>query len=417
MADALHSVLVTAGVSLARLKSVDTPQRAVEFFQQLGYDLPHGAFGGLVSAVASQFGGLADATLQLANASSDAAAAAAIANLFEKLTGAIKLIEQLHSELKSGPGGALPNFDDMPRRLTDFLVLDFLDANKTDFHQTLHALGLIDHDLAPPAGAPQRRINWERFGQILTDPAQIASDVYRWDSDFDAAKFLTRFDALMRASFLPGGVYPQSAATLAALGSTEAVDELRFPVFQRGLTPSTYAQFGVTLSPVEAQGGKKKGLALLPYIMGSSTFDFSVCDRGELTFDASSDINGAGLILRPPIEAEGILNFKDAFRASLRVREKPDKSQELILVGSTGGSRISLQNLGVRWFAESGQGKPDVGVQAEIQNFRLVIDAGNGDGFIQKVLSGIHVQAELGVERRRLVAIGRHLRSWFKAPN
>src|SRR5207247_8316304 len=49
---------------------------------------------------------------------------------------------------------------------------------------------------------------------------------------------------------------------------------------------------------------------------------------------------------------------------------------------------------GIKWFAAAQQGKLDLGVQAEIQAVRLVIDGNDADGFLQKVLSGVHVKVE-----------------------
>ena len=98
-------------------------------------------------------------------------------------------------------------------------------------------------------------------GEFFERPAQIANDVYRWGTDFDVEKFLTRLEVMMRAATLPGGLYPQSATTRSVLGNTASgLRELRLPILQQGVTPETYSQFGVTFSPAEAQGGKPKWL-------------------------------------------------------------------------------------------------------------------------------------------------------------
>lgn len=253
-----------------------------------------------------------------------------------------------------------------------------------------------------------RLINWDRFGQFLTEPQQIANDVYHWNSDFDSDKFLTRLERLMRAAVLPGGLYPQADTTRAVLGNTSTdLQELRVPIFQKGFIPDTYSQFGITFSPAEAQGTKKEGIALLPYIMGTSEFQFAVCDRGELIFESTADIKSVGLVIRPPFDAEGILNLTGAFRAAVQIREKPERAEEIILIGSRGGTRLAIQGLGISWFAQNPQGKLDLGLEAELQALRLVIAPGEGDGFLAKILSGLHVEAEANL------AIGITLLSGF----
>jgi hypothetical protein len=394
MADALQSVLTELGLAIAPFRAVKTPDQAVAFFRQLGYELPAGAFGSGLNAVATQASGLIAALEGLVNAKSDSEIAGALADIFAKLVAAVHAIEQLHSELEANAGGT-PNLADLPRRLTDFLLLDYLERARPQAHAGLHLLGLIDRTPSPPAGQTSRTVNWERLTQFINSPGQIAEDVYHWSSGFDATTFLARLAELMKAGGLPGGVYPQPDSTKAVLGNTSSgLTELRFPVLQKGFTPDTYSQFGITFSPADAQGGGGKGFALLPYIMGAVDFQFDVCDRGQLTFQSSADIKGVGVVVRPPFNAQAILNAAGDFGASITIAEKPDKAEEIILVGSAGGSRLAVQGLGVSWFAKTTSGKLDLGVEGEIQAIRLVIGGGDGDGFIQQILSGLNIQAE-----------------------
>jgi hypothetical protein len=396
---ALQNILTEAGLAIAPLRTINTPDKAVAFFRQLGYEIPGGAFGGSLQALATHAGELIAAVRQLAGASGDAAVISAIINILARLIATIDAIKQLHSAIQAGGGGGLPHIGDLPRRLTDFLVLDYLARQKTQAHEVLLLLGLIEHEPTPAASQPQRLINWERLGDVFTDPAKIVNDTYQWSTDFDTPKFLGRLERMMRAAGLPGGMYPQADTTRTILGNTATdLQELRCPIFQKGFTPETYSQFGIAFSPAEAHGGKKKGLGLLPYIMGAASFDFDVCDRGELVFESNADIKGVGLVVRPPFDAEGILNLSGAFNANIRIREKADRAQEIILIGSPGGSRLALQGLGARWFAANPQGKLDLGVSGEIQALRIVVQGGEGDGFLQRILSGIHVEAEAGME-------------------
>jgi hypothetical protein len=399
MSDALQSVLTELGLAIAPFRAVKTPDQAVAFFRQLGYELPSSAFGSALNGLTTQASGLVSALEQLVNASSESDVASALASIFSKLVATVNAIEQLHTEVQTN-AGAVPNLDDLPRRLTDFLLLDYLNRARPQLHAGLHLLGLIEHELNPAPGQTTRAVNWDRFTQFINSPGQIAEDTYHWSSGFDAITFLTRLAELMKAGGLPGGLYPQSNSTKAALGNTSlGLTELRFPILQKGFTPATYSQFGITFSPADAQGGEGKGVALLPYIMGAADFQFDVCDRGQLAFQSSADIKGVGVVVRPPFNAQGILNAAGDFSASIAIAEKPDKAQETILLGSAGGSRLSVQGLGISWFAKTTSGKLDLGFEGQIQAIRVVIGGGDGDGFIQQILSGLNVQAEaqLGV--------------------
>ncbi len=395
MADALQTVLSQAALALAPLRAIKTADQAAALFRKLGYEIPAGAFGTELSELTNGAGELIDAVRQLTSASDDAATATAIVNMFTRLDATVAAIQQLHDQISATAGRVIPDLEDLPRRLTDFLLLDYFDRQRPEVHATLHLIGLIEYEPHPAKGQPMRLINWDRFPQLFTDPMQIANDTYHWDSDFDFDTFLVRLDRMMRTTALPGGIYPQSDAARTALGNTSAsLRELRFPIFQKGFTADTYSQFGITFSPAEARDGQKKGFALLPYLLGATAFDFAVCDRGELIFQSSADITGVGIVIRPPLDAQSLLNLTTSLNASIQIREKPEKAEELILFGTSGASRLAVQGLGIKWFVAEQQGKLDLGVQAEIQAVRLVIDGDDADGFLQKVLSGVHVKAE-----------------------
>ena len=405
MSDVIQKVLTTAGLAFGRLASVKAPPQAVEFFRKLGFEIPQASFGPALPALAAQANGLSAAVGSLVAADGIAIVTESL-KVMNLLRTTVQAIDSLHAEIQVS-GGAIPNLGELPRRLTDFLLLDYVNARSAEAHEMLHLLGLIENEPAPAAGQPSRLINWSRFGQIFKEPGRIFDDVYGWNTDFDFTKLLARIERLMRAGGLPGGVYPQAETTVAALGTGTPQPELRMTLLQAGLAASTYSQFGVTISPVPAQGPLKKGVALLPYITGAGAFDFTVCDRGEVKFASTADLRGVGIVVRPPFDAQGILSLSGSFDMSLHVGEKKEKAAEHILFGSAGGTRLSLQGLGVNWFANGTREKIDLGMEGQIDALRLVIDGGEGDGFLQKVLSGVHVEAQT------MLAFGISLNSGF----
>lgn len=396
MPDALRSILTQVGLALSPIRAIKTSDQAVAFFPKIGYEIPPGAFGGSLSRLSTQGDELLNAVRQLTEASGEGGVAAAIANLLLRLVATVDAIHQLHVNIQSNGGGGIPNIGDFPRRLTDFFVLDFFDCQNPELHETLLLLGLIEHEPNPTPGQSMRLINWQRLEQFLNKPGQIANDVYQWDTNFNTDKFIVRLEGLMRAAILPGGLYPQPESTRTLLGNTSPnLQELRFPLLQKGFTPETYSQFGITFSPAEAQGSKPKGIALLSYLTGAAQFDFAVCDQGELVFESkNADIKGMGLVIRPPFNVESILSATGNFRTSVQIREKAARTQETILIGSKGGTRLSVQGLGITWFAQNLQGKTDIGLEASLQALRLVIAPSEGDGFLSKILSSLNVQAE-----------------------
>jgi hypothetical protein len=393
--DALQSILTETSLAIAPLRSITTPDQAAAFFRKLGFDLPVGSIGNSLTDLAKQAGELVDAIRKLLSAGGEAAIVKEIPNVFARLKKVVEAIATFKDQVKASGGVRIPNIDDLPRRLTDFLVLDYLTQQKSQLHEALLLLGLIEYEATPTAGQTQRRINWERLGTFFTNPIQIVNAVYAWESDFNGDKLLARLEGLMRSAAMPGGLYPQSDTIRTALGnSSTTLQDLRFPLLQKGFTAETYSQFGITVAPVEAQAGKPRGIALLPYLIGAAAFEFGVCDRGELVFESTADIRGVGLVIRPPLTVEGILNLVGAFRAAVTIREKASRADEIILIGSSGGTRLALQGLGVSWFAQNPRGVLDLGMAVEIGALRLVIAGGEGDGFLQQILSSLNVRAE-----------------------
>ena len=390
--NALQLVLTEIALAFEPLADIDTPERAAALFTNLGYT---GSGVTLVAALPSLKAAV-DKLLTSVNLSietnGDSSELTANFNILAAVAAVVDAMGELQASLASA---GVRSLDEFVPRLADHLLLEHADSLRPQFHEVLLVLGLIEFNETPGPGQPKRRINWPRLGQVLTEPARIAQDVYNWNSGLDTGKLLARVERYMRASGMPGGLYPQLDAVKTALGNaTAALQELRFPIFQKGFTPEDYNQFGITFSPVEASGGHKKGIALLPYIIGGSDFAFEVCDRGELKFKSTTDIRGIGIVVRPPFDAQGIINLTGPFHAAIRINEKPQFAEEIILLGASGGTRLSIQGLGINWFASGAREKLDLGVEATIDAVRLVIEPGEGDGFLQKLLSGVHAEAQ-----------------------
>ncbi|MEA2549640.1 MAG: hypothetical protein QOE42_2238, partial [Chloroflexota bacterium] len=406
MADALQQILAHLGLALGGLRGLDSPDKAVAAFKRIGFDVPAGAFGGSLTDLTAQADGLSGAVTRLASASGDAVVAAAIAEAQGRVIATAGALHALATEVADNAGVPVPGIDELPRRLADLAVLDYLERGFPDLLALLHLVGLIELVENPPIGTPARRVHWDRLTTLLTDPGHVMDATYRWRTALDTDALFDRLLRVARTAGLPGGIYPQSDSAKAALGNPSAgLREMRFPLFEAGDTASAYSQFGLTFSPAEATGSGLKGLAILPYLMGGASFEFTVCDRGEVEFASSADLSGVGVVIRPPGRAEALLNLTGAFRASLGIRERTNRATENILVGSPGGTRLAVEGLGATWFLGNRDGTLDLGVEGEARLIRLVIAPGEGDGFLQRVMAGQHVEvtanAALGYSLQR----------------
>ena len=403
--NALQSILAECALALSALRDVKTPQQGQDLLHKLGYEIPFAAFGSALAGLATNAGDLVGAASNLAKPKAEVDVAVAIIDMLARIDGTVAAIIQLQSQLKAQHGADVPDIEELPRRLTDFLILEYIARKHSRLHATLHVLGLIEYEPQPPPGTPVRLVNWDQFGQFFTDPRQILFAVYQWSNDnFEVAELFARLQQLLSA-MMPPNFAPQPAMLggPSPVYATQSV--LRFPIFHKGVAPNQ-SEFGIDFA-LDASPGKPKGLALTPYLEPpTNKFDFNTCDHGEVRFQATGKIQDMGVVIRPPATVEAP-KMSGPFRAAIDIYEKSVLNEEMILIGSPGGTRLALQGLVITWFVEQDQGKVDLGVEAGIKALRLVIAGGEGDGFLQKILSSLHVEAEAAL------ALGMTLRKGF----
>jgi hypothetical protein len=229
--DALQTLLTETSLALSRLRAVNTPERAVLFLRELGYEIPAAAIGPALPALAAEAGGLTAAVGQLANAEGSDAVGTALVAMFGRMDSTVEAIRALRAQLQS-TSASIPHIEELPRRLTDFLLLDYLERQHPQLHDTLHLFGLIERVPAPQPGQPSRLVNWERFGLLFQEPSRIADEVYRWNTDFDSDTFAGRAVA---GRALPAGGYDARRARQHVLAPGAAVPDLPARIHARDL--------------------------------------------------------------------------------------------------------------------------------------------------------------------------------------
>ncbi len=151
----------------------------------------------------------------------------------------------------------------------------------------------------------------------------------------------------------PGGVYPQAAATVAALGGDTPDSELRFTLLQvrsdyRHLQASSACRF----RPCPRRLRRRRASHSCPTSRAAARkFTVSAIAASSI-FSSTADLRGNGIVLRPPLEAQGILGMSGSFDLSLKIHETAAAATEHILLGTAGGTRLAIQGLGVNWFRE-----------------------------------------------------------------
>jgi hypothetical protein len=410
--------LVEVAYMLSPLKSLNNADKVTSFFVKLGYTLPSGDVISSFEATLDKTDVVIIAAKELMSAEDAIPKLQALANLVLAVKGAVDEMKNLTSAIKALPG-LTSNFannaplSDLPLRLLDYLIYEDLYTRHPKLFGVMLLMGILDEKVLTadttkfqPA-CNLKVVKWDRIPRYMTEPGTVIDEVYKWSTDFDSDLFVKRFEIFLRAMAIPGGIYKQGANVKAALGNTtNDLNELRLPVFQKGISSSAHTLLGINFAPAEAKSGMKKGIAVIPYFVGSTQTTFDINEKWEALLSASLALDaGLGLILRPPfaIETLNTIFTTPANAATIDVsltgqQKKINGSVPAInIFGSEVGSQMSMNGLSAKIFAKSSSIGQDAGVEIAVKNIKIVLSIEDGDSFLAKVLPGGGIKATFGL--------------------
>lgn len=411
----LNIALVEVSRAIYPIKEVDSASKASVLMKNLGYALPGQDFVGIPISLLGKVAAIADDIKALADAASDEDRLKAVLALASKIGGITADIANMAANMQSA-AAAPANFfanapiDEMPRRLLDYVISVFLENYYSGPYQFMLLFGIVD-EIEKTADAAifqpvftLRKVWWERLPKYITEPANLSEEIYQWQSNFNSDLFLVRLEKLLKGFILPGGIYDQNVKSNTGLGNTSGTKEIRIPIFTAGDSPELYSQFGVVISGADANGPKHKGLALVPYAVGGASLAFNLNEKYDIVLELKAGIDdGLGIILRPPLDLEFITNLFTSpgsvgeFEIRVSLKKKPGQDSETFLFGTSTTSHISVQGIEFSVFFSKKGNNTDFGIETEIKNGKVILGVEGADGFIEKILSGVHIEMEFGL--------------------
>ena len=299
----------------------------------------------------------------------------------------------LHSAAGALPAAERAPLQDLAGKLAnralEALVVSYLNAELPSLATTLAVLGVVD--MAPQRGpgldvsyVPVEpvvpRLYLDRVSQLLQHPDQYLRQTFKWgDADFDGATLLRKLQVLLEGFSLPAAIYVRPDGSL-------ALEAFAFVV-----------ETDTSVSP--------PGLKFELSLPGDATFDdqvdFTSLWKGKVHADAHFAAGLSGT-LRPPFALRALPpSGSVALNLSLGLAAEKTASDPIVLLGMTGGSQLSAKSIGGRVGIvanlDAAGGEVTPAVQLSIDDGRLVIDFSQGDGFIQKLLSGVHLDAAFAI--------------------
>lgn len=317
------------------------------------------------------------------------------------LLQAVKAAYEAIEGISTAPGGvdAGQFLVEVPERLSELLLTDYLALELPALYSFLSMTNVVrlEQQNATSARPSNVRVHfdWSQIPSILGNPGQLPELVYGWGSpDLNTQRIMDHLSELLSSlglSVQVASADPVLAGEYADLSGEPAPDvakSLVFP-FHFATIANQPLQAGLALHDLAASPGELPGLVIEPQIPEQFPLTLQLTDTVALRLLAGT--NGPslfGILIRPdgtdikypfepgtapPQAGIGIgLDFKPATTA--------------ILVGDQGSTRLELQGASTDLGAGTVDGDFQLKLTASLTGLSLVLAAGEGDSFVQKLL-------------------------------
>ena len=400
MADAAGT-LETLALELGRALKPLAQLLGPDVFVRLGVDVPPSVNGnatltGRLTAAKATAGELEAAINDLASAigsenvaniiASGVTLIAKIAELVSDLDEVGDALNQAANALPAGERAPIQQLAaDLAVRSIEFMSIGYLDEKMPTLTNALTVLGLADKeaDVSPrlevsdvPREIVPRRFYVDRIPKLLSNPSEHFQQAFEWGAPgFDGMVMLRKAQALIETLGAPAAIYQFN-------GEPPRLEAFFFS-----------AQVDTSVNP--------PGLKLEVSLPGNATFDrtinFSDLWKGTVHVQASFAA-GVEATVRPPFTVSATPPSGNiTLNALLGLKAENTNGDPVILLSFAGGSRLQAKSIGASAGVDinigTGGGDVSPALQFAIEEGKLIIDFSQGDGFIQKILSGIHLEA------------------------
>lgn len=312
--------------------------------------------------------------------------------------------------LDEAPTGVDPDafLPELARRLLELLLGRRLLAEEPHWFAALQALGVIALEDTPETdrrpGFTRLRFDWDRIPALLRDPGLIPAAVYGWGTpELRFARLAEHIGQLLIAVGLPTSLdrLPrgltaalQASATPPARPANRALTAVLFDVPLGG----TYAEVGLRLAELPADGAAPPGVVLVPLVPDGLTEQVDLGDGWAFALRAGTDLaQQLAVAVRP-----GIVEARYPFAAGQQLPSAGfgaslvyGTGQPMRLFGQPDGTRLELSTATLSLAVETHAGDVELRVGVGVTGLALVLSPGGADGFLHALLGGGERRVEL----------------------
>jgi len=315
---------------------------------------------------------------------------------FVKIFDAVKEIDEL-GELTSGS----IIIEDIGTR-----VLNYLFARYTARHQP------VLYDFFRLTGALKEiEIHGEKYEQfelgtlftLISDPKKWLQSEFGWGSDnLDTDALLTRLKLLLeKVSIL---AYFQFSDDTKPDSSNSLPVRLNIPIFHFEQNRRTF-ECGLTIEPAFLpRANSPTGISVSIYGLAENSGSLANRDF-EVRYNVSASAQGGSVDIFPDNVNIRSDHGDDQLSATIYSGRKPS-NEPVILIGNREGTRLEVETFGIQLSGFVGS-KTDFVFELLSNGGRLVMEPGDGDGFMQKILpsNGFNINFDPSIGWSRLDGI------------
>lgn len=325
-------------------------------------------------------------------------------NLFESIQG-----------ISTAPPGvnSVEFLDEIGERLFEFLLTRYLSENLPATYNFLSSLNVIEVENIGPSSNKhaytRTKFKWSEIPNILIDPLAVVKQVYGWGTnELDTQNIFGHLSGFLYAlGFTVDLLKPDEELILEyndteELGFSRETYGLKFP-FYYNFIGDVPVELAIDILELPPQTGKLPGLIVQPRIPSEIPFKFKFGDEVDLKVKVGTELGSKfGVLIRPDgIDAK--YPFQDGTNlpsAGFGFTIDYHPPEPKLLIGSPEGIRLEMKgaDMGLEIFSESGAF--EIKALSEVKELALVLSAGNGDGFLSKILGEgeIKVDIPLGID-------------------
>jgi hypothetical protein len=297
----------------------------------------------------------------------------------------------------------------LPDDVLELLLFDYLDQYHQLAFGLLAVVGVVHVDLIPAdpvsgrAAFQRKCVGVDRLASFVGNPASALQTDFGWGGTFDHEAAIFALGALLRGVRADSVVSPAAGQLLD--GYYDALNAVRGSVDQLvvsapalssgdGTAVAKAALVVLPVPPSTDNTAAPEGLVLRPTFFGQVSAAFPLADVASLTISGTATATPMEIYLRPS-GVSAVVSVANV-QAQLAAQLTLTPATPLVIAGDAAGSRIELWKAHVSLSVAMAPTGLVVEVDAIFDQLRLVIDAGEGDGFVAEMLGAAPLQVDVG---------------------